>query len=61
MWRYCGQQHPAFASDPDPDPVDWSYPDPNPGFAEHKDYVTFYPGRVDCEVNDERALERRSR
>ena len=61
MWKYHGQQRPEFASDLDSDPVDWSYPDPNPHFAELKDCVSFYRGRVDCCVNDERALERQSR
>jgi uncharacterized protein (DUF427 family) len=33
----------------------WSYPDPNPAFAAIKDYLAFYPGRVDaCYVDGER-------
>lgn len=32
----------------------WSYPNPTPAFAEIKDYVAFYPSRMDaCYVNDE--------
>jgi uncharacterized protein (DUF427 family) len=33
----------------------WSYPDPQPAFAAIKDYLAFYPGRVDaCYVDGER-------
>jgi uncharacterized protein (DUF427 family) len=33
----------------------WSYPEPVPRFAAIRDYVTFYPGRVDsCFLDDER-------
>ena len=28
--------------------VGWSYPDPTPGYAELRDHVAFYPGRVDA-------------
>lgn len=32
----------------------WSYPDPLPGFEAIRDYLAFYPGRVDaCFVDDE--------
>ncbi len=34
--------------------VAWSYPDPTPGFSALRDYVSFYPGRVDeCYLADE--------
>jgi uncharacterized protein (DUF427 family) len=29
----------------------WSYPSPFPGFEEIRDYVSFYPVRVDCYVD----------
>ncbi|MFC1847685.1 DUF427 domain-containing protein [Chloroflexota bacterium] len=33
----------------------WSYHNPNPGYESIKDYMTFFPGRVDaCYVNGER-------
>jgi len=33
----------------------WSYPDPKPGYESIKDYLAFYPGRVDaCFVDGER-------
>lgn len=35
--------------------VAWSYPDPTPAFAALKDYLAFYPGRVEaCYVDGER-------
>lgn len=34
--------------------VAWSYPDPTPAFAALKDYLAFYPGRVEaCFVDGE--------
>jgi len=33
----------------------WSYHSPNPGYESIKDYIAFYPGRVDaCYVDGER-------
>lgn len=43
----------ALASDPNT-PVAWCYPNPNPAFREIRDYLSFYPGRVSCFVDDER-------
>src|SRR5689334_6676234 len=35
----------------------WFYPDPTPAFASIRDYVAFYPSRMDaCYVGDERVL-----
>lgn len=35
--------------------IGWSYPDPSPGYVALKDYVSFYPGRVDkAWLGDER-------
>lgn len=31
-------------------PIAWSYPDPFPEFAALSDYLSFYPGRVECTV-----------
>ncbi len=45
----------ALASDPDI-PVAWSYPRPRARFEALKNYVSFYPGRVDCFVDGERVL-----
>ena len=33
--------------------VAWSYPEPFPDFAELRDYVAFYPQRVDCVLGGE--------
>ncbi len=31
----------------------WSYPDPSPGFEMIKDWIAFYPSRVQCTVDGE--------
>lgn len=31
----------------------WSYPDPTPGFEAIRDFVCFYPSRVECFLDDE--------
>ncbi len=36
------------------EPVAWSYPAPSPRFAQLRDYLGFYPGRVACFVDGER-------
>jgi uncharacterized protein (DUF427 family) len=33
----------------------WTYPDPNEAYAELRDRIAFYPGRVECYLDDERA------
>ena len=35
------------------DPVAWRYPNPYPEFAAYAGWVSFYPGRVRCTVDDE--------
>lgn len=42
----------ALADDPN-EAVAWSYPDPRPRYRALKDRLAFYPGRVDCFVDDE--------
>jgi uncharacterized protein (DUF427 family) len=32
-------------------PVAWAYPRPRPRFEAIRDYVSFYPGRIDCFVD----------
>lgn len=39
---------------PEDEPVGWSYPDPNPAYADLRGFIAFYPGRVDCSVDGER-------
>ena len=34
--------------------VAWSYPDPLPGFERIRDYLSFFPGRIECTVEGER-------
>lgn len=36
-------------------PVAWYYPQPNDGFAPVRGFTAFYPARVECFVNGERA------
>lgn len=33
--------------------VGWSYPDPAPGYASIRDWIAFYPSKVDCSVDGE--------
>jgi uncharacterized protein (DUF427 family) len=34
--------------------IAWSYPDPKPAFATIRDWLCFYPGRVECTIDGER-------
>ena len=43
----------ALANDPGT-PVAWAYPRPKPRFEVIRDFLAFYPGRVDCFVDGER-------
>jgi uncharacterized protein (DUF427 family) len=37
--------------------IGWTYADPSPGYAQLRDHVAFYPGRVDAAwLDDERVL-----
>jgi len=53
---YCEWKGPAsywaLARQPDL-PVAWSYEKPRPRFEVIKDYIAFYPGRVDCFLGGE--------
>lgn len=35
-------------------PIAWTYPDPFPEFESIRDWIAFYPGRVECRVDGER-------
>lgn len=43
-----------LSSDPQGEPVGWSYGAPNPNFKMLHDYISFYPGRVACYVDGEK-------
>jgi len=43
----------SLAAAPQAHPVAWSMPDPFPEYAELKDHVSFYPGRLACELGGE--------
>lgn len=34
----------------------WSYPDPFPGYEKIRNYIAFYPSRLDCFVDGEKVL-----
>ena len=40
---------------PDRRAVAWDYPQPSPAFAALVNHLAFYPGRVECYVDGERA------
>ena len=44
----------ALAGDPSGEPVAWYYADPKPAFEAVKDWVCFYPDRVDCYIGEEK-------
>lgn len=44
----------ALATRPDA-PVGWSYPTPNTRYAALRDWLSFYPSRIECYVAGERA------
>ena len=52
-WKGVAQYW-ALASGDMSRPVGWSYPDPIPEFGILRGYVSFYPGRVDCYVDQEK-------
>ena len=37
--------------------IGWSYPDPKPAFAEIKNWLSFYPGRIACYLDGERVRD----
>ena len=44
----------ALAADPAARVVAWSYPTPTAGFASIRDWLSFYPGRLECRVDGAR-------
>ena len=43
----------ALADDTEAIPVAWLYPEPHAAFSMLRDHFAFYPGRVDCFLDDE--------
>ena len=43
----------ALAERPGYPPVAWLYPEPNEPFRVLQDHIAFYPGRVDCYLDNE--------
>ena len=53
-WKGRAVYWDAVAGGRSSEAVGWSYPSPTPAFAAIKDFVSFYPGRVDaCFLDDE--------
>ena len=44
----------SLASSPEHETVAWSYSEPTAAFESIRDYIGFYPGRVECFVDGER-------
>jgi uncharacterized protein (DUF427 family) len=44
----------GLADAPDSPAVAWTYPEPGAAFAPIRDWVCFYPGRIECYIADER-------
>ncbi len=50
-WKGAAEYLAVAGSD---EPVGWRYPSPYPEFADHAGWVSFYPGRIRCEIDGER-------
>ena len=55
-WKGTAQYWALGEAEKEVDPVAWVYSHPYPGFESIAGYFSFYPGRVECYVNDERVL-----
>ena len=54
-WKGTAGYYTIIVGDKQATNAAWFYPDPTPAFAALKNYVAFYPGRMDaCFVNEER-------
>jgi len=51
-WKGAAQYW-ALANATNMPAVGWSYPDPKPSFTVIKDWLCFYPGRIECYVDGE--------
>lgn len=52
-WKGAAQYW-GLATDKQASALAWSYPDPNPAFVSIRDWLCFYPGRVECYIDGER-------
>jgi uncharacterized protein (DUF427 family) len=51
-WEFKGSAH--YYNLESVSAVAWTYPEPSPGYEPIRDYLAFYPGRVDaCYLDDE--------
>jgi uncharacterized protein (DUF427 family) len=44
----------ALAESNNAEAIGWSYPDPKPAFAAIRNWLCFYPGRIECCIDGER-------
>ena len=44
----------ALAEGNNTEAIGWSYPDPKAAFAAIRDWLCFYPGRIECYIDGER-------
>ena len=58
-WKGRARYHHAVVGDRRAEDVAWSYPNPVAAFESIRDYITFYPGRVDACYVDEQLVTRR--
>lgn len=52
-WKGTASYWGLRGAGPSAEPVAWSYADPFDDFADLRDHVAFYPGRVECTVDGE--------
>lgn len=55
-WKGTARYYALVESDMESEPVAWVYLHPYPGFESIAGFLSFYPGRIACYVNDERVL-----
>jgi uncharacterized protein (DUF427 family) len=53
-WKGVGSYFDVVAGSSRAERAAWTYRDPTPSFAPLAGYISFYPGMVDCRVDDEK-------
>ncbi len=53
-WKGVARYYTLVAGERTITNVAWSYPNPNPGYESVRDYIAFYPGKVEAYLDDER-------
>ena len=55
-WKGPAKYWTVFTDEAVLENVGWSYPEPFPGYEQIKDFISFYPARLECYVGDERVM-----